>query len=252
MKNSKQNALAALSRKGSGSSSAWQLSPNDVLVQIALPLVLVLAIIIQLMKIEVENAEAEESYLEPWKQQIILRINHVQSIWADRFGVSDYQVPQDIVWGARFPNDRRFSELNKYSQRLADIPSFREIIYKEALSIDAGELDKDSFLFESLRPVWDSEYSVMKPADMTEGFVYEGEQREFALQVVEDQLANWKQQVESLQWEVVNRVVSTLTLSDPLSDADPATQMQKISNELSSRGYPLLPSVVNEYAEQQQ
>ncbi len=248
MKRSQSNEFAALYGRKIKISSPWSVSPNDVLVQIALPLILVLAIIIQLMKLKVSS---DESYLEPWKQQIILRINLVQSSWQIRFRLNEYVTEQDIVWSEQFPNDKGFSVLNQYSQRLADIHGFSEIIYKESLSLTSDEIDGTSESNHSrFRSVWDADFSTSKPEGLSDEFIYDAEKRAFALEQIEEQLVSWKQQVESLQWAVVNRVVSKLTLNDALSDSDPATQMQNISNALSSHGYPLLPSVLNEYAKQ--
>ena len=59
------------------------LSPNDALVQVALPLVLILAIITRLMVIEYTEAVRNKGprILEMWKQQLILRIDTVMDNW---------------------------------------------------------------------------------------------------------------------------------------------------------------------------
>ena len=63
--------------------NSLSLSPNDALVQIALPLVLILAIITRLMVIEYTEAMRNKGprVLEMWKQQIILRMDTVMNDW---------------------------------------------------------------------------------------------------------------------------------------------------------------------------
>ena len=67
------NGKRAKARRG------LSLSPNDALVQVALPLVLILAIITRLMVIEYTEAVRNKGprILEMWKQQLILRIDTV-------------------------------------------------------------------------------------------------------------------------------------------------------------------------------
>ena len=69
--------------KGVRARRAPSLSPNDALVQVALPLVLILAIITRLMVIEYTEAMRNQGprILDMWKQQMILRSDTVMDAW---------------------------------------------------------------------------------------------------------------------------------------------------------------------------
>jgi len=59
-------------------------SPNDVLVQIALPLILILAIIARLTMVAssmMAQQDTGPAVMELWKQQIILRIDRILDDW---------------------------------------------------------------------------------------------------------------------------------------------------------------------------
>ncbi|MGF1452425.1 MAG: hypothetical protein ACFB21_10175 [Opitutales bacterium] len=229
---------------------SWQMSPNDLLVQIALPLVLILAIVIQLMSLQVERAEAEESFLEPWKQQLILRLDEVFAEWEEEARLDAIESASDISFGDRFPEDRDFSALSQRTQSLADPGRLTERLYQRALEYDPEEAGAPPEVVELFRPLYDPASGGTRPDDISDEFVITPERREFAERYIDERMDQWQQQVQTLQWATINHIVSTLTIDDPLSSPNSAEQLERIAEALEDRGYPLLPAVVNEYSQQ--
>lgn len=230
---------------------SWQMSPNDLLVQIALPLVLILAIIIQLMQLQVQRAEAEESFLEPWKQQLILRLDEVFAAWERDSGLNRYDLPSTINFDGRFPSDPGFSRLSEAAEGLGSPARMESSLYLRALQYDPVAAGAPPEVIENFRPMYDPAVPLSgSPEGVEEQFIMTAEKRAFAEQYIQERMDQWRSEIERLQWSVVNHVVGTLTIDDPLSDANSAVQLSRIAEALKERGYPLLPSVLNEYSDQ--
>ena len=227
-------------------------SPNDVLVQVALPLVLILAIATRLMTIgqSVANRDRSPAVLDLWKQQLILRVDTVLQQWERESGLAALPDFERVLWNGPWPEDARFRQLCTNSRELADLPAFVNTLYERALryrpaAAEAGATNAFAYLVELYDP--QSSVAVADPAAVPEDFRITPERRAFAQRYIEERSRNWQAQVENLQWAAVERVARSLPIGDAVTDASLPAQMKKLAGALAERGYPLLPSVAHEY-----
>lgn len=247
--------LSAL--KGQKVHGTMDLSPNDVLVQIALPLVLILAIVIQLLTVAqtVETEKVTEQtdegpvLLDLWKQQLILRIDRTFALWEDDSGIVKLSDFDRIKWESDWPEDDLFQELCTKGLELGNIKELRRQIYNNALEYNPeeyGESEESAALFIDL---YDPEAeNVQKSADeIPPEYWIDNERRAYAFSYIEERCLKWKETLENIQWATVEKIVAVLPIDSELTNKNLATQMDNISQALNDLGYPLLPSVIQEY-----
>lgn len=243
-------ALDALS--GRSPRKLFSLSPNDVLVQISLPLVLILAIATRLMTIGQGLAALEKGpvILELWKQQLILRIDRAADAWENAAGIQAFPDFQRVFWRNGRPDDPAFQTLCAKSQELADLEAMSLGLYRAALSYRPetapGAQDAAGAGFF---PMYDPALDVDTPAaaGVPAEFRIDDARRAFAMQYIHERCRKWKAQVEMLQWSALDRLAAEMPPNDPLMDSRPDAQMAKVAAEMRRLGYPLLPGIVAEY-----
>ena len=230
--------------------NSLSLSPNDALVQIALPLVLILAIITRLMVIEYTEAMRNKGprVLEMWKQQIILRMDTVMNDWEKRAELGAFPDFSRVQWKGAFPNDERFKALCARAQEMDDRNLFEDNIYNQALAYAPPVEDEEgaSFFF----PMYDpgAKYQPEKADEIPEEFVINEERRAYAMRHIADRVSKWKEQAEGLQWAAVAQCADKMPLNAAGESPDKlSTQLTRVASEMSKRGYPLMNSVVEEY-----
>jgi len=228
----------------------FSLSPNDVLVQISLPLVLILAIATRLMMIGQSIASVDNGpiILDLWKQQLILRVDHVLAEWERESGLASLPSFDRVRWQQEWPDDNAFRHLCAEGQALADLDALRLELYRKALqppsSIDAEDTSF-SFIQELYDPL-ESDPSV-DPDTIPSDFQITPERRAYAMTYIAERCLKWRAEVEDLQWETIDQIMTRLPAEEDLTDRRLQIQMKNIAAALSERGYPLLPSVANEY-----
>jgi len=201
----------------------FSMSPNDVLVQVSLPLILILAIATRLFTLQDQNPLV----LELWKQQVILRVENVLNNWENSSNLTAFPDFSRVQWLGSWPADARYQSLCLYARSLDNLDDLKLRLLKEALEI---------------------------PVVVTNGAapeVFDGrldnERREYALAHIEQRCLKWKSRVADLQWATIEKVLSALPVGDPLTDRSLEKQMSNLSGALKQGGYPLMDSVVNEY-----
>lgn len=226
------------------------LSPNDALVQVALPLVLILAIITRLMVIEYTEAVRNKGprILEMWKQQLILRIDTVMDAWERDAELGAFPDFQRVQWKGALPNDQRFAALCAKSQEMNDRSKLQDDLYNAALAYEppAGEEETALQFITLYDPL--AKAQPEDPSLVPEDFVINDERRAYAHGYVADRVSKWKEQVEGLQWAAVAQCADRLPLVDSVdTDEGVSAQLLRVSDELKKRGYPLLNSLIEEY-----
>ncbi len=233
-------------------SKFFSFSPNDVLVQISLPLVLILALATRLMMIGLSLAGRDRGpvILDLWKQQLILRVDAVLGRWERESGLAALPDAERILWNGAWPGDARFQQLCQAGRALADLPGFARALYAQALRYqpDAGEPEADT-RFAYLVQLYDpqSGVAVPDPDAVPPEFRITPERRAFALRIIEERGRQWSAHVENLQWSAVAHAARSLPLEASVSDASLPAQMKKLAAAFDARGYPLLPAVAHEY-----
>ena len=225
----------------------FALSPNDALVQIALPLVLILAIITRLMVISQSLAAQERGpvILEMWKQQLILRIDRVMDDWATQAELPAFPDFDRIQWDGAYPADERFRKLCAHSQTLNDREHLQKDLYHQALNFqteDSGEGAPPLALYDPLAAV-----QPPNPEDIPAELLVTPERRAYALGHIDKRILQWQQQVENLQWATVAECAARLPLKEQSDTERAPQQLQRISTELAARGYPFIDRVTQEY-----
>lgn len=226
------------------------LSPNDALVQVALPLVLILAIITRLMVIEYTEAMRNQGprILDMWKQQLILRVDTVMDAWEKEAELGAFPDFARVQWEGAFPDDERFASLCGKALEMNDRAKLQDDLYNNALAYEppAGE-EEGALQFITLY----DPLAKAQPADpslVSEDFIINKERRDYAFGYVADRVAKWKEQVEGLQWAVVAQCADQLPLEEVGEAQDGVSaQLVRVAGELTKRGYPLLNTVVGEY-----
>lgn len=203
--------------------SRFSMSPNDVLVQISLPLILILAIATRLFT----SQDQSPLVLELWKQQVILRVEQALNNWENASGLAAFPDFTRVQWRQNWPEDPRYQSLCLYARNLDNIEQLKNRLLKEALE----------------NPV----VVTNRAAQVAFDGILNNEQREYALRHIEQRCLKWKNRVTDLQWATVERVLSALPVGDPLTDRNLEKQMNNLATALNQKGYPLMDSVVNEY-----
>ena len=243
---------------GKDALKTMELSPNDVLVQIALPLVLILAVIIQLLTVaqSVQSEQITEQkdegpiLLDLWKQQLILRVDSIFALWEQDSGIVKLSDFDRIKWKSGWPEDELYQELCKKGLELGDLRELKRQIYNDALEYNPkefGESEERIALFKDLYDP-DAENTLVNPDDVPEEYRINDERREYAFRYVEERCLKWKSTLENLQWATVDKIVTALPIDSELTDKNLAVQMGNIAQALEDLGYPLLPSLIQEYS----
>jgi hypothetical protein len=245
----KQDAFEAIDRLvGRGTGMSGGLSPNDVLVQIALPLVLILAIATRLITMGQALTDQDRGaiILDLWKQQLILRMEQVLTRWEQKAELPAFPDPDRIRWVDGWPDDARFARLCRATQELENIDELSWTLYREALAYKPP-VEADAGVFF---PLHDPLLAATPPEHMPADFVMDYARRAFALDYLRERGLQWRERVTTLQWSVVGEAVAHLSPEDPLSDGRLAVQLRRISAALAARDMPLLPSVAGAYGEE--
>ncbi len=239
--------LAALA--GRRTRKRMPLSANDALVQVSLPLVLILAIATRLMTLGQNLASMESqapAVLDLWKQQLILRMEAVLDQWENHSGIRIFSDVQRVNWNGPWPDDPDFRNYCQNSSELADLPAFSRRLYAEALRYQPREAGAE--VQASFWSLYDPEVSTEAPEkELPPEMMIDPARRAFALRYIEERCRKWKAGTEEAQWLVLQHILDRLPVQDPVSDRSPSAQMRKLTAALEQRGYPLLPSVANEF-----
>ena len=203
--------------------SRFSMSPNDVLVQVSLPLILILAIAVRLFTAQ----DQSPLVLELWKQQIILRVEQTLNDWENTSGLTAFPDFSRIQWHANWPDDPRYQTLCASARSLDNIDQFKQRLLKKAVETPIAVTNGAA----------QSSFSAL----------LDNEQREYALRHIEQRCLKWKSRVSDLQWATVEKVLTGLPAGDPLTDRDLEKQMNNLSGALKQKEYPLMDSVANEY-----
>ena len=230
--------------------NSLSLSPNDALVQIALPLVLILAIITRLMVIEYTEAMRNKGprVLEMWKQQLILRMDTVMNKWERQAELGAFPDFSRVQWKGAFPVDERFKSLCARAQEMDNRKNLEDDIYNQALAYTPPIEDEESASF--FVPVFDpdAKYQPKNADKISDEFVINEERRAYAMRHIADRVSKWKEQVEGLQWAAVAQCADKMPLNALGGSPDKiSTQLTRVASEMNKRGYPLMNSVVEEY-----
>lgn len=210
-------------------------SPNDVLVQIALPLILILAITTRLTMVAYNMLSQQDmapAVMELWKQQVILRIDRVLEDWEHEANLATFSEFTHVGFAEAWPDDPRYSQLCRKAQELNDRDGLQRNILTAALASQsastpgavAGMVPESELALDPGSP-----------------------EAAYAEDYIAQRLAQWSDHIASLHWETVGHVAGHLPLASRTGAADAPAQLQHIATELESRGYPLIASVRAEY-----
>ena len=208
--------------------SRFSMSPNDVLVQVSLPLILILAIATRLFTAQDQNPLV----LELWKQQIILRVERALNNWENSSNLTAFPDFSRVQWSGNWPEDARYQSFCLYARSLDRMKELKQSLLQEALAMPIVATNG-------------------APPAAFEGLL-DNERREYALAYIEQRCLKWKNRAADLQWATVERVLRSLPVGDPLTDRSLEKQMNNLSGALKQRGYPLMDSVVDEYRRKEQ
>lgn len=238
-------ALSHLTRRRAGKTSPF--SPNDVLVQVSLPLVLILAIAIRLMSLGQAVAMQDNrsrALLELWKQQFILRADRVLETWEQHSGLAALPRSDRIQWAHGWPDDERFRELCARARQLQDLSGLALDLYRRTIAFEPDATsDASSCFFDLHDPDFPTSATI---GPVAPELTMTPERRAYAMRYLEQRCRRWRIQVEELQWGALDRVLERLPVEDRLSSKRPTQQLQNLAEALRQRGYPLLPSVLQE------
>jgi len=228
----------------------FALSPNDVLVQISLPLVLILAIITRLMIIGQTLATQERGpvILEMWKQQLILRMDRVLRDWEAESQLPAFPEFSRIQWDGALPADVRFQTLCGAVAALDDAEALKLDLYHQALRhrpSEADETEEQAYLLDLYDPLAPNPPAF--PERIPPEFMITPERRAYALDYIANRMAQWRNQAEQLQWAVVAECAARLPFERDADEAHVAAQMRRVAAVLSEKGYPLLRSIREEF-----
>lgn len=231
--NAKRAARQLDALAGRSSVQLFSHSPNDVLVQIALPLILILAITTRLTMLAytmVTQQDNGPAVMELWQQQLIMRIDQALDTWA-----ADAQLPalakiQPNDWTDAWPTDPTFQVLCAKSQALNTPSDLRNDILAQALA--QQDAATSTAVNELLPP---------------NAAALDSDEAAYAATYIDQRLASWANQVEALQWSAIATIAGRLPLGDQAGADDAAAQLRRIATELASRGFPLLNAVQHEY-----
>lgn len=206
-------------------------SPNDVLVQIALPIILILAISTRLTMVAYNMLSQENmapAVMELWKQQIILRIDRVLNEWERESNLAAFTDFRRVRFGDVWPTDPGYSRLCIQAQDLNDRDALRRAILFAALTDQATATPG---AVATMVPPADVSLEPGSPAAV------------YAEDYINQRIAQWGDRVESLQWQTVERIARELPLGPETGNADARAQLKTIADELARRGFPLVAAV---------
>ena len=237
---------------GHSTHKLFNMSPNDVLVQISLPVVLILAIATRLITIGqgLTNQNQNPAVLDLWKQHLILRVDRSLNQWEKQSGLPQFSDFGRVYWAHHWPEDDRFKQLCQKARELSDMEKFKETLYRESLTFrptstnDFGPAGMNWSV-----TLYDPRFAVpgMTSNSVPPEFRIDDARRQFAFQYIEERCKRWTREIEDLQWKMIGRLASELPADDSLADSRLPAQMKKITDALEARGYPLLPGVSREY-----
>lgn len=235
---------------GHSTHKLFNMSPNDVLVQISLPVVLILAIATRLITIGQGMSQQGQNpaVLDLWKQHLILRVDRTLDQWEKQSGLSEFPDFNRVYWANHWPEDDHFRQLCKKATELAEMEKLKETLYRESLSAppatQPGNASPGHFT-----ALYDPRYATPGVASnsVAPEFRIDDARRQYAFQYIEERCKRWSREIEDLQWKLVGRLASELPAGDTLTDARLETQMKNIATALEARGYPLLPAITHEY-----
>ena len=212
-------------------------SPNDVLVQIALPLILILAISTRLTMVAynmISQQDMGPAVMELWQQQVILRIDRILDAWETDANLAVFSDFSRVQWQDAWPNDPRYQELCTKAQELNDPEALQRDILTRALASQMAATDAS---MEAVVP------------DRALTLVPGSPEAAYAEDHIAQRRAQWYDRIERLQWETVGHIAKLLPLGSKAGATDANAQLQRISNALHERGYPLMTAVRTEYGD---
>ena len=247
MEHEQLRKIEQLANRGGGLLAG--LSPNDVLVQIALPLVLILAIATRLITMSQAMLDRSQSaiLLDLWKQQLILRMEHVLADWERSAGLNVLEDPSRISWESDWPDDTRVARLFSAAGVLDDIEGLSLLLYRAALHYQPADEAAAGAFFPLHDPL---ESDVEDVSKLPDDFIVTPERRAFALRYLEERAQQWSDTIQEVQWDMISRIIAALPPDDDLSDGRMSRLMQRIADELGQRGYPLLGGVARAYGKE--
>jgi len=210
-------------------------SPNDVLVQIALPLVLILAIAVRLTMAAhsmVTGERVNPVVMELWKQQVILRAEQVLDGWERESGFVLFPDLAHVRWEDGFPADERLAHLFESATALNDAAALRERFVEQVLREQIAAMP------EALR----SEADAMT-ADEEQLLAVQA----FAREIIDQRCRGWEEHIRGLQWELVADLASSLPVTAETQGGDLRQEMRILADALAERDYPLLENVRGEF-----
>ncbi len=210
-------------------------SPNDVLVQIALPLILILAIIARLTMVAssmMAQQDTGPAVMELWKQQVILRIDRVLDDWESDANLDVFSSFSNVKWQGSWPNDERYKQLCNKAQELNDRDALRQSVLADAI---LSQKNATALSLSAVVPGGD----LALEAGSAEAA--------YAEEYISQRLAHWSDNIEQLHWETVGYIAEQLPLESEAGAFDARTQLQRIAADLAERGYPLVSAVRAEY-----
>jgi len=206
-------------------------SPNDVLVQIALPLILILAISTRLTMVAynmLSQRDMAPAVMELWKQQVILRIDRVLAEWEAEAKLATFSDFTRITFSETWPDDSGYSQLCRKAQELNDRDSLQRSILAAALAHQAEAIPG-------------AVTTIVPEADLA--LKTGSAEAVYAEEYIAQRLAQWSDRIELLHWETIGAVAQKLPLGADARGADALTQLKEIANELDRRGYPVIATV---------
>jgi hypothetical protein len=234
----------------------FSLSPNDVLVQISLPLVLILAIATRLMMIAQSMSSQDQGpvILDLWKQQLILRVEHVLSDWEKESNLPAFQSFDRVRWDGQWPDDPAFKQLCNSGLELNNIEDLKLNLYRKALKYTPDASGSTNTQFNFLQVMYDPQEGdpPTNIDQIPQEFRIDKERRAYAIGYIDERCRKWQAQIEDLQWGMIDKVVAKLPESENLSDRNLSMQMKKISTALTEKGYPPMNCISDEYGKDEQ
>jgi hypothetical protein len=210
----------------------FQLSPNDVLVQIALPLVLILAIASRLL---MATSQQGPAVMDLWKQYLMVRIDAVTEAWVADSNLALFPSADRIQWQGTWPADPDFAHLCMVAGDLANPEALADQLLDRALAyVPEGQVGDAALSYRDLV----ERYPEMALDDA---------RRAFALEVLLRRQAAWTRKLEDLQWSLVSRCLENLPAGDPHLHPDPGVQLRQLAATLREKEIELSPGVMGEY-----
>ena len=237
---------------GHSTHKLFNMSPNDVLVQISLPVILILAIATRLITIGqglTQQQASTPAVLDLWKQHLILRVDRTLERWEKDSGLPQFTDFGRVYWKNHWPADERFQQLCAKASALADLEKLQDTLYRESLGSQPSSNPTDRAGANWSVALYDPLYAPpgTTASSVPPDFRIDDGRRQYALEYIKERCQRWRREIEELQWKMIERLAAELPATDPLTSAQLATQMKNIAAALAERGYPLLPGISHEY-----